>query len=357
MTRKKLRTRNILEHYRKLSAETTNSATDAQILEYEELDKLLMSARLLGNAKCRRLHMNAVHSSRQVKTSQLRLRLATLLIERLKVGSKVKLKTVTKLAEHTGRRWWLPLKELALRLQLTKARKEYYDLKKRSSTLRVTYLEDLAKQQAEKGNVLEVKRLHNLITVEKDRERSRRLKRLNPEKRRGGVTKLVVEEKKKVKHDGGDKAAQDQTTTREVTDKAELEDVALHEFNRRFRMSEPSPGMQPPLVNHLNYNGMTDYGDALLLGKAPELEGLDEYTTTYLSQLRAVDGHLPSPATPISFDEYTTEVNRLREGTSSGPSDVTPAMIKTELMDDELAEIGLHRFNFPWVTGYSNKRS
>ena len=39
-----------------------------------------------------------------------------------------------------------------------------------------------------------------------------------------------------------------------------------------------------------------------------------------------------------------------------GPSDVTPAMVKTEVLDTEPAKIVWHRFNFPWCTGYLPKR-
>ena len=56
------------------------------------------------------------------------------------------------------------------------------------------------------------------------------------------------------------------------------------------------------------------------------------------------------------MEEYTTEVIRLRKGISSGTSDVTPEMVKTEVLDPELAEIGWRIFNFPWCTRYSPKR-
>ena len=37
---------------------------------------------------------------------------------------------------------------------------------------------------------------------------------------------------------------------------------------------------------------------------------------------------------------------------SSGPSGVTPIMVKIEVLDSELSEIDYRRFNFPWCTGY-----
>ena len=40
---------------------------------------------------------------------------------------------------------------------------------------------------------------------------------------------------------------------------------------------------------------------------------------------------------------------------SSGPSGVTPIMVKIEVLDSELSEIDYRRFNFPWCTGYDPK--
>ena len=49
----------------------------------------------------------------------------------------------------------------------------------------------------------------------------------------------------------------------------------MKEIDHRSRMSEQSPAISPLLIKHLKYNGMTDYGDQILLStthKIPELE-------------------------------------------------------------------------------------
>ena len=92
------------------------------------------------------------------------------------------------------------------------------------------------------------------------------------------------------------------------------------------------------------------------MGTAPRFDEVDEHTQAYLDQLVSIKGHLPDKAEPIPFPDFQLEVKRLREKTSSGPSDVTPAMIKTEAEDDYLAQIGWHASNFPWTTGYSPER-
>ena len=66
-------------------------------------------------------------------------------------------------------------------------------------------------------------------------------------------------------------------------------------------MSEKSPHMTPPLVNHLLYDGMTDYGNNILLGQAADIPHLDNYTKIYLQGLVALTRSLPNQANLISL--------------------------------------------------------
>ena len=108
-------------------------------------------------------------------------------------------------------------------------------------------------------------------------------------------------------------------------------------------------------MDHLHFNGMTDYGSEILLGQATDILHLEIFTKRYLQELAALTRLLYDKAQPIYLGKYTKEVNQMREGNSSGPSYVTPSMVKTEVLDPELAEIGWQIFNFPWCTGYLPK--
>eukprot|EP00957_Ditylum_brightwellii_P143499 10931942-Ditylum_brightwellii.AAC.1 len=83
---------------------------------------------------------------------------------------------------------------------------------------------------------------------------------------------------------------------------------------------------------------------------------LDPYTQAYLDHLRRVDPSPPKPADPAPSFQYEKEVKNIREKTSAGPSMVTPAMIKTELEDPYLANVGWMAFNILWYTGYSPRQ-
>ena len=88
---------------------------------------------------------------------------------------------------------------------------------------------------------------------------------------------------------------------------------------------------------------MTDYVNKILQGQASDITNLDICTKRYLQELAALTRLLPDKYQPISLEEYIKKVNRLKERTSSGPSDATLAMVKTEVLDPELTKIGWRR--------------
>ena len=109
--------------------------------------------------------------------------------------------------------------------------------------------------------------------------------------------------------------------------------------------------MKSPLVRNLHFDGMTKYEHDILLGRSADTPHIEIHTKRYLQELATPNRSLYDQAQPTYLEEYTEEVGCLREGTSLGPSDATPKMVKTEVLDPELAEIGCRVFNFPWCNG------
>ena len=70
-----------------------------------------------------------------------------------------------------------------------------------------------------------------------------------------------------------------------------------------------------------------------------EVDNISPHTHDYLSQISAITRALLDKASPISMDKYVKELKQLREDTSLAPSVVTPAMIKIEMIEPELAWI------------------
>ena len=57
--------------------------------------------------------------------------------------------------------------------------------------------------------------------------------------------------------------------------------------------------MTTPLVNNLNFDGMTKYGNNILLGATAEIADLDPYTKRYLHQLATMNFSLLNHPQPI----------------------------------------------------------
>ena len=87
----------------------------------------------------------------------------------------------------------------------------------------------------------------------------------------------------------------------------------FYEGNRTTDQNFRKPSdMTSPLVNHLNLDGMTDYGNYILLGQAADIPHLENHTKRYLQELAALTRFLPGQSQPISVEEYTKEVICLR---------------------------------------------
>ena len=92
------------------------------------------------------------------------------------------------------------------------------------------------------------------------------------------------------------------------------------------------------------------------LGKEVDVSFTNTHTRKLLKHRRSVTGDLPEKASPTSLEDYIKKFLRLRESTPSGPSIVTPDIVKTEVTNPDLRELGLHTFNSPWCTGHPPKR-
>ena len=126
---------------------------------------------------------------------------------------------------------------------------------------------------------------------------------------------------------------------KDITLSSELEKSTMEKIGNKRRLLEKYLTMMYTLVNKLGYNDMKAWEEDILTVSDIGVEMGDVNTTTFLENLMSVIGAIPESASLITVLDYITEVNHLRESTSSGPSIVTPAMVKTESLNPELREI------------------
>eukprot|EP00957_Ditylum_brightwellii_P075502 5738702-Ditylum_brightwellii.AAC.1 len=95
------------------------------------------------------------------------------------------------------------------------------------------------------------KALHEKVAKEKQRERNGRLQRIKDMENRKSVNSVIIEESRK------DDLGNPSIVQVEVIGKDNVEQECMNKVARRSRMSEQSPPMQSPLVEELQYHGMT----------------------------------------------------------------------------------------------------
>ena len=103
------------------------------------------------------------------------------------------MKTVTKLADITGRRWWPPLDITTILHQKSKVMKGYRLCKRNCTTLRDTYPEESDRKMSKLGNTQEEARINYLLSTEKIREKARCLRHLHPRNKGAGFNRLRIE--------------------------------------------------------------------------------------------------------------------------------------------------------------------
>ena len=77
---------------------------------------------------------------------------------------------------------------------------------------------------------------------------------------------------------------------------------------------------------------MADYGDQIIIDIAQQLPELEANKNNFPQKLASITGSIPNKAELILFGKYSTEFDRLQETTPSGPSDITPEMVKIKAL-------------------------
>ena len=61
--------------------------------------------------------------------------------------------------------------------------------------------------------------------------------------------------------------------------------------------------MTTPIVNHLHFYGMKEFGNTILLGQASDIPDLNLHIKIYLQKLAEITRYLPNKAQPIYLEE------------------------------------------------------
>ena len=88
---------------------------------------------------------------------------------------------------------------------------------------------------------------------------------------------------------------------RDIEQKGEFETIYMREIEKYSRIYEKNPAMITPLVNHLHFDGMTQYGNDILLGIIADIPDLEPLTRSYINYISTTTPSLPDQDHPISL--------------------------------------------------------
>ncbi|CAB9522814.1 unknown protein [Seminavis robusta] len=316
-----------------LEASTTYGyqLSPCQQQEAEAIDFLKTKSMLLAEKKCRKLKMGRVGFSEATEQPKKRIAFWEIAIRRRKgltvsVSQWNRKKREAQINEPTAP---LSLDTMIHNLQL--AKKAYRKAKKHHKEHRIRFLDQLNPKDRQR-----------LKRKEAQRELARAAKRITGKAASKSVTR--------VEHNG-----------QECTTRAEIEAILAQVNESKYRSSEDTPFLQPPLLSAFGTQGNLPASNQVLAGTYLPPVGTDVYTALLLQHLRrpeVSDSSRPhfQPRTRISTDHHIRGWRKAKEKTAAGLSRLHFGMFKAHIQRRRLAEIDASMRSVAFSTGYSYSR-
>ena len=291
-----------------LQGQATYPLSPALHSEWESIDLLRVQGMRFAESHCRKFRQGGVAWSPTLQKAIDSITLFQLICKRRK-GVKVSGRLIHRLAAKIDSPLAPQMTLQEATSQLHQSFRTYKQVKKDGSTLRQTWMEDLASALASTGKTDAATHLTNLLRREQQRRMFRHIKYVSGQLRSGSVTSVIAP------------LGQDQAWI-EVSTKLDIERACLEENERRFRQANGTPFMVEPLRLLIGDMGIGPTADAILLGTFIIPDGTDPFAAKllpFLAMSPAIRDSLPI-ATTIDTPTYMAGWQRAKERTSSGPS-------------------------------------
>ena len=285
--------------------------TAAQAEEWEWIDSIRVPAMLEAEKKCRHLFMGETLWTPEYDTKRATVDLWNAVVRRLE-GRAIDSKRIMRKASKLG------LASTVRGISLAEAkqhRQEAYKAKNRYKkhediSKRNTFIDGLAQAQADAGNIKKEQALLRLRTVEKQRLRSRVIRRARGKTRNGGLTFVIAPN-----HEGN---------WVEVTDKTAMEEALINELKKRFNQATATPFLQRPLFSDIGPLGFGQAAGHILEGSYTPPSGTDPWAAKLIHHLQRSPRppHCERISDRITVDDHIHGWRKAREATSSGLSGV-----------------------------------
>ena len=295
-----------------------------------------------ADKRCRKVHCGKVPFSPELEKASTKISLWKA-ASKIKRGCTFSSKLFCRIEKQVGITKSLHKSLQEIHEEENKAWKEYWDVKKKATKLRKSFLTQRAEAIAEESETQVAANVYKqLLTREKQREDARKIKGTLKRLEKFAVESVEIED------DAGE--------TSLVTNKEELERVCILENNSKYCQTHNTICMTEPLRSLLGPTGNTPFCQSILDGTATSPPGTPQYTQELFEQLQQVHQAHPSCAIQrgISESDYSEGWKIMKETTSAASiTGLHFGHLKACATDTTLTTFESSVANLPYVTGYS----
>ena len=334
-----LRQHRYLQRLNDIQSHAGTTLTPSQQTELTILDNIRTSAMLQAERHCRKLKMGEVAYSPEIDAARRLVELWRA-VHKKRSGGKVNSLFIRRMARKCGITSPLNYTMEQAKSKLETAKKDYYALKPNSKQYRADWLH--ARSRDTTLDDTSRKAAKRMIREEIQRE-TYSLLRYTLRGSRGGSVRTVTT------------TEPDGTNRQHTTEEAVVQEIMVNN-EARFRLTESTPPMQPPLLNDLGYTGTTQEGLEILAGSYEPDPTLDQWTTQFLEALEHTDPARPPINTTISASDYQAYWRRAKEKTSSSYSGLHFGHWKAAASNNYLSECHALSTELAYSSGFSFPR-
>ena len=334
-----LKDRNAIQRAYTLQEQLVTPLPEEHIIEYEKLRRIRKDARQYADKKCRKLRMGGVPFSVELTKARTTIEMWKTLTS-WKLGRKTNKKHLHRLIKKAGLPGSVNATLEECKQSTAQAFTMYWDVKRRATDLRITFLQTRAKELSKVRKLDENNVYLQLIASEQQRRSARKIKFVLHKVLGGGVTKISI--------------LNQQGNWEETTNKQEIEQGCAEENASKYRQTEGTPCMNGQLQEDLGYLGNTTSSQAILDGTYIPPEGTNQYVTEFIQHLQYdPNAHNNPPSATLPTEKYIQGWKNKKEFISAGKSGWTFSHSKTCALNQNSADFEATMAHIPYITGYT----
>ena len=331
--------RHVIQRAYQLQNEITKPMSEHHIIEYEKLRRIRQDGRKYADKNCRKLNMGGVPYSVELAQARKTIEMWKAIVS-WKKGRKINMKYIKRLENQASSKNSRHCTLAEAKIATAKAFSDYWDIKRKSTELRKSFLQNKAKDLALTLNQEETNVYKQLITREQQRSSARKIKYVLQKVLGNGVSKISL-----LNNEG---------LWEETTNKKLIEQGCADENTNKYRQTQNTPMMQGQLVRDVGYLGNTEAAQAILDGTYMPPPGTNRYTTEFINELKYdPNAHNNPPLETLPTEDYIQGWKKKKEFTTSGKSGWTFSHSKTCALNKATANFEATMAHIPYVTGYT----